>query len=179
MFCDDCGKNMATIFITQIENNKVVRKKLCEECARQSLMPQNALEFLALVPQMLSQAYETGWELQVSEDLKEEVLICEECATTITDVKETGKMGCPECYGAFAGPLMSLIRDIQVSDQHMGKIPLRSSELVQLKRKLVDLMNKLKVLVESEDFEVAAEVRDEIKTVEAQLLLSENGDSRG
>ncbi len=177
MFCDECHKNIASVFITQVENSNVVKKRLCEDCARQMMMPGSAIEFLAMIPQ--AGPLELGLDSLEVEDLKSDILVCSQCGTTISDLKETGRLGCPECYETFSEPLTAMFRELQYGDLHVGKIPNRCSVSVQMRRRLADLRNRLRELVESEDFEVAAEVRDEIKSLETQLAGGEGEDGRG
>lgn len=179
MFCDECHKNIASVFITQIENNNVVKKRLCEECARQMMVPGSAFEFLAMIPQFTPGPLELGLDSLEIEDLRSDILACGHCGTTLSDLKETGRMGCPDCYDAFAEPLGGMFRELQYGDLHVGKIPNRCSASVQMRRKLSDLKNRLRELVESEDFEVAAAVRDEIKSLETQLARGEGDDGHG
>lgn len=179
MFCDECHKKIASVFITQMENDNVVKKRLCEDCARQLMMPGGAFEFLAMIPQIVSGPLELGLDSLEIEDLRNEILACSRCGTTLSDLKETGRMGCPECYEAFAEPLGGMFRELQYGDLHVGKVPNRCSDSVQMRRRLADLRNRLRELVEREDFEVAAEVRDEIKSLETQLAGAEGDGHHG
>ncbi len=177
MFCDECHKNIASVFITQIENSTVVKKRLCEDCARQMMMPGSAFEFMAMIPQ--AGALELGFDNPEIEDLKGDILICGNCGTTLSDLRETGKLGCAQCYEAFSEPLSRMFVEVQYGDLHVGRIPNRCSPSVQMRRRLADLKNRLRELVEQEDFEVAAEVRDEIKSLETQLAGGEGEESHG
>ncbi len=177
MFCDECHKNIASVFITQIENNGVVKKRLCEDCARQLMVPGSTFEFLAVIPH--SAPLELGLEGLEVEDLKSEIIACNRCGTTVSDLKETGRLGCPRCYETFSEPLAGMFRELQYGELHVGRIPTRCSTSVQMRRRLSDLKTRLRELVEREDFEVAAEVRDEIKSLETQMAVGDGEDGHG
>ncbi len=177
MFCDECQKNIANVFITQVENNRVLKRRLCEDCARQFMTPSTLFELLAMLPG--TGAVEIGPDGFQIEDLKGDVAVCDECGTTLADLKETGRMGCPHCYEAFREALAGTLQEFQYGELHVGKIPNRCSASVQMRRRLADLRNRLRELVEREDFEVAAEVRDEIRSLETQLAGGEGDESHG
>ena len=40
--CDKCQKRQATVFLTQIQDGKITKRNLCEECAKEISQPENA-----------------------------------------------------------------------------------------------------------------------------------------
>jgi protein arginine kinase activator len=49
----------------------------------------------------------------------------------------------------------------------MGKVPKRYCEQVNIQRRVIELEEELKRAVEREEYERAAEIRDEIKNIRA------------
>jgi protein arginine kinase activator len=173
MFCEECHKNLANVFITQVENNTMIRKRLCEDCARQAMIAGSPMDVLSMLPQLLAGVGEPGTDAPMPEDLREDILLCLNCGSTLTDLRETGRLGCPECFEAFAEPLVSILPEIQHGLLHTGKTPANCPESVLMQRRLMDLRSRLTELVERENFEVAAEIRDQIKSLEEQLFRTE------
>ncbi|MHB8780272.1 MAG: UvrB/UvrC motif-containing protein [Candidatus Geothermincolia bacterium] len=169
MYCEECQKNPATVFMNQVENNILVKKRLCEDCARQLLLPGHTVDLLAMMPQLLAGAMEPGLDVTFPEDLRQDMVLCLNCGTTLTDLRETGRLGCEECFEAFAQPLSDILPAVQKSIMHCGKTPASCPPEVLIRRELLDLRSRLEQLVAREDFEVAAEIRDQIKTLENRL----------
>jgi protein arginine kinase activator len=88
---------------------------------------------------------------------------CPRCGFAQADFKKSGRLGCPECYKTFAEGLAGLLKTMHKGTRHMGKAP----EALKLSRETADrlryLQKKLAKAIEAEDFELAANVRDEIK----------------
>ncbi len=83
-------------------------------------------------------------------------------------------MGCQECYKYFGNELRPVIRKIQGSTAHSGKIPKRSGSDLARKRQIAQYKSELMRAIETEAFERAAELRDKIKELEQG-----NGNGRG
>ncbi|HZK01454.1 MAG TPA: UvrB/UvrC motif-containing protein, partial [Anaerovoracaceae bacterium] len=91
---------------------------------------------------------------------------CPQCGSTYNDFKRSGKLGCSVCYSTFNNMLAPLIKRIQGNNVHAGKIPKKSGSLIKLRKEIKSLKDQLQQLVETEEFEEAARVRDEIKELE-------------
>ena len=49
---------------------------------------------------------------------------CPGCRTSLAEFKETGRFGCPECYGHFAAQVRDLLPRVHAGAyQHRGKTP--------------------------------------------------------
>lgn len=94
---------------------------------------------------------------------------CPNCGVSFMDVRHTGKLGCPDCYQAFAGELEAALKRIHGNSRHTGKIPLRSGEKARIKKQVEDLKAQLQGAITAEDYEKAAEIRDLMKDIEKRL----------
>jgi protein arginine kinase activator len=94
---------------------------------------------------------------------------CQNCGVRFMDIRNTGKLGCPNCYQAFEDELESALKRIHGNSQHTGKIPLRSGEKTRIKRQVEDLKEQLQSAILAEDYEKAAEIRDALKEIEKKL----------
>ncbi len=163
MLCDHCGENEAVIHLTQIVDNQMGTFHLCEACAAEKgLEPDPEIPNFPLTD-FLAQM---GQEEQEPEET--EAGACDYCGLTLDDFKRTGRLGCSHCYVTFDGHLRGLFRRLHGGTQHVGKIylppdPTEAEKSEQLSR----LRRKLNAAVEREEFERAAELRDQIQALEA------------
>ena len=58
-------------------------------------------------------------------------------------------------------------RSIHGNVKHVGRAPLRMRKDREKKDKLTELRNQMKAAIEAENFELAASLRDEIRTMES------------
>ncbi len=163
MLCDHCGENEAVIHLTQIENNQMSTFHLCESCAAaKGLEPAANVGNLPL----------TEFLAQMGKGMLPEVSVdaggCAYCGMRLEEFKQSGRLGCPHCYVTFESQLKTLLRRLHGSTQHVGKVylPPDPSEASRQER-LAGLRRKLEKAVASEDFERAAQIRDQIRSMEA------------
>ncbi|MDI6785421.1 MAG: UvrB/UvrC motif-containing protein [bacterium] len=162
MFCDNCNKNEATIHYTEIINNKLIELHLCTSCAQNkglgSLSPHYSLANL------ISGLTEIDDHVVTSS--KEIEKACKACNMTYNDFKRLGLLGCNECYETFSKQIEQLLRKIHGTVYHAGKMPSKISKAVATEKKIIELKEKLKKLIELEEYEEAAKIRDKIKEIE-------------
>jgi len=92
---------------------------------------------------------------------------CPFCGLTFSDFRETGRLGCPQCYETYAVHLQKLLRRVHGGTQHVGKVYLPPDPTSSDRERRLDaLKRRLQRAVDSEDFERAAELRDEIRSLE-------------
>lgn len=91
---------------------------------------------------------------------------CPVCGHTWSDFSRSRKFGCGECYKTFRESAAQVLRQAHSSAQHMGKISSKSGAEVKAKRRLEELKRQLKEAVSKEDYETAAKLHAEIKTIE-------------
>lgn len=160
MMCDHCGQNEAIIHLTQIVDNQMTTKHLCEACAADTgLQPDSGLANLPL----------TDFLAQVSRQPADTSLVpCPFCGLKPEEFRRSGRLGCSQCWVSFESSLRSLVRRLHGGSQHIGKVYLPPNPTGEQRReRLVGLRRKLSRAVESEDFERAAEIRDLIRTIES------------
>lgn len=162
MLCDQCGEKEAVIHLTQIVDNQMGTFHLCETCAEEKgLEPESTMGDLPLTDFLaqMSQA-----ESATPSEAPQE---CEFCGLTLQDFKKTGRLGCSHCYVTFDEHLRSLFRQLHGGTQHVGKVylppdPTEAERADQLNR----LRRKLESAVQREEFERAAQIRDQIHELE-------------
>ena len=165
MKCENCGEVEAVIHLTQIENNEMTTCHLCEQCAAaKGLEPQDSPSSTFPLQEFLAQM---GGEEPVRDPSPVDEK-CAFCGLTFRGFREAGRLGCPHCYSAFEGHLRGLLSRIHNSTRHVGKVYLPPDPTAsQMERRLEGLRRQLERAVEAEDFERAADIRDEIRKIEA------------
>lgn len=162
--CEACGSRPATVHLTQVVDEKSITMHLCQECAEERGVtptppPGNVplADFLAKM----------GASTPKGSAPQEPDVACPFCGLTSTDFKKEGRLGCPQCYSTFEDSLRSLLRRIHGGTQHVGKVYLPPDPtLRETEMRLEALRKKLQRAIDAEDFERAAELRDEIKSLE-------------
>lgn len=162
MRCDQCGENEAVIHLTQIVDNEMGTFHLCEACAAdKGLEPEVSMDNLPLTDFLAQMSQEhTPAPTRGSTE-------CEFCGLTLDAFKKSGRLGCSHCYVTFDEHLRALFRQLHGAAQHVGKVYLppdptaaeRTEQVVRLRR-------KLEAAVQREEFERAAQIRDQIHELE-------------
>lgn len=168
MLCDICGKNQATVHLTEIINDQITELHLCEQCAQEK---SQEMEQQFGLSDLLAGMVEFD---KPSLEKETTALKCMNCKLTYADFKKIGRLGCGECYNTFKKHLAPLLKRIHGSNQHLGKSPLKISKGLKKKMDLQDLRLKLQKAIEEEAFEEAAKIRDEIKEWEKKLLQKDD-----
>ena len=162
MLCNICHKNPATVHLTEIVDGQMSELHLCEECAReksQAMEQQFGLsDLLAGMADFDKPKSETSAMVRAVK--------CPNCGLTYVDFKKIGKLGCGECYDAFRKYLGPLLKRIHGSTQHTGKSPLKVTKVLKKRMDIQELHNRLNKAIETEAFEEAAKIRDQIKELE-------------
>jgi len=169
MLCQRCQERQATVHVTQIMGGEKSGYHLCEQCAKEKgeLMNQalsHPFDFNQLLSGLLNMESSPGFSPPVAASLR-----CTSCGMTYAQFTKVGRFGCPDCYVNFSARLEPLLRRIQSSTSHTGKIPARSGEKVKLRKSLENLRRNLQDAIASEQFERAAEIRDQILELGEQL----------
>jgi len=164
MVCSVCGQTEATIHLTEILNNQMVEVHLCESCAEQKGADfKSHFDFNKL----LASLADFGAELKPERISK---LICKDCGMTYEEFGRTGRLGCANCYQAFEKLLLPLIKRVQRDMRHVGKVPSRTSGEAKQAFELRELQERLRKSIQSETFEEAARLRDQIQQLEGKLI---------
>ena len=170
MLCQHCQQREANVQIYQTENGHTTELHLCEVCAQQA----QEVSFIfqpVIVPEFLQALFGlTSTQPQPTEK------VCPKCGISFSKITKAGKLGCSSCYEAFETELEPLLRRIHGSGQNVGKIPVRQGSEIKSRLEERKLKEKLQVLIQQENFEEAALVRDQIRQLE-QRKGGENHDT--
>ncbi len=175
MLCEKCKKKEATIFYEETINGKSRSYSLCSDCAeamKQSgelYLNQGLGDSLLGVSPFGSIADNFfGGLFGLPENVRTSKKVCPLCHASFDDFRRNGKAGCPACYETFSGELQSTIRSIHGNLKHIGRSPAKFKKRQENKTRLEDLKSELKNAITAENFEKAAELRDQIRAIEAE-----------
>ncbi|MBU9889421.1 MAG: UvrB/UvrC motif-containing protein [Candidatus Omnitrophica bacterium] len=170
MICNICGKKEATVHLTEITNGQMIEVHICDSCAAEKGTEFktyfNFSDLLSNVPGLGDLIASTG---------KKESLLCKSCGMPYEEFSKDGRLGCPGCYDAFRKPLGAVIKQVQRAGFHVGKKPSKIAKNVRNVHDLRRLQERLRKSVETEAFEEAALLRDEIKQMEDKLKKGKKG----
>ena len=154
--CDKCDRP-AVHHSVHIVDGKKMEKHLCHEHAMDD-------------PEMI----EPGGDAPIHELLGtflkmhsgtpvQEEMACENCGLTYSQFREKSVLGCPACYTHLEPVLSPLLgRAHEGGSRHVGKTPKRSGASYRHQMQLSRLRKRLDDAVTAEDYELAANLRDEI-----------------
>ena len=87
--------------------------------------------------------------------------VCPTCGISEEEVARTGRVGCADCYREFAPLLTPYIRRIHGNATHTGRVPAKVA--ASPKRRREALEREMNEAIGTQNFERAAEIRDELK----------------
>ena len=154
MLCEECGERPAEVLMTTVINGESTTRHLCREC----LKKYQGGDLQAVLAAVLS----TMAQKQQVPDV-----ICPRCGCTYQEFQKTGMLGCAECYQAFRKELLPLIARVQGRSQHAGRRPPVSEEEQALQSRMEELRSRMEAAVAEENFEEAAQLRDEMRALSA------------
>lgn len=177
MLCEECQKREATVHYTKVVNSQKTEYHLCEQCAREkgeldfSLGFEPGFSIHNLLAGLLDMSNPS---LQVEKKATKDSQ-CPKCGMSYAQFSQSGRLGCGDCYAAFQRQLEPLLRRIQGTSTHGGKVPGRQGGTLKLEREIGRLSRELEKAVEQEEFEMAAELRDQIRELRQQLAEGQGG----
>ena len=161
MLCNVCKQNEAKVHLTQIVGDKMQKVDLCEACSREKGVGDPASYSLAEL--LLGQSLptdEVAPEIEAAADVETK---CPTCGYSQADFKKAGRFGCSDCYTTFGEGLGTMLKTMHKGLRHTGKVPAALQQAREAVQKLKTLQKRLEKAVAEENFEEAAQLRDEIK----------------
>jgi protein arginine kinase activator len=157
MKCQKCH-NPATLHITEVlGEGQFEELHLCDQCANKYLYEPQQKGSKGAGSEGIAESEETA-ALNQRE--------CPQCGIKFVEFRNTGRLGCPHDYQEFREELTPLLENIHGETRHVGKTPRRLPQNKQTQTELIQLRNRLKQAINKEDYEDAARLRDQIKTLE-------------
>ncbi len=154
------------MFLTQIVNAQVTELCLCESCAKaRGLFDPQALTFAEkFFPEELKERVDrivrelsgqTAGQSPAHRLPADIITQCPACGFTLEDYRRTSRLGCSDCYSFFA-------REFSALTGSGADTPHESDDGAPTREKLE---RQLREAIEREDYESAARLRDELKSL--------------
>ena len=159
MLCEECHKNTATVMITVMTGNETTTRHLCQECVEKMETSFAKGDMSSFLTSLLS---------ILSTQPREEVTKCDVCGLTSEEFQKTGKLGCAHCYEVFGDQLKPLLLRVHGRSQHAGRVPQTHVQLRAFEQSIQELKTRMDLAVLAENFEEAANLRDEIRALTDQ-----------
>lgn len=169
MLCQNCGKHEATTHIKSVVNGEYTQLHLCTGCAGKLGYGDVFSGFGFDLGDFFGNFFSKP-KTMVSSAKTER---CEKCGMSFEEIVKSGKIGCAGCYEKFYEMLLPSVQRIHGKTQHNGKTANVIEEKESIKEKtkeeiIAELQAEMKTAIEEQNFERAAEIRDEIKAKEAE-----------
>ena len=156
--CDQCDRP-AVVHEVTLKNGVKTEIHLCEEHAQEAgvSMPTHQPINKLLTQFVLSHSSRARAKSKSRKT-------CSGCGMTFARFRQTGALGCAECYEAFDEHLTPLIERAQNgATQHRGKTPSRAGASVDRQLLITQLVKELDQAVGAEQYERAAQLRDRLQ----------------
>jgi protein arginine kinase activator len=157
MLCNVCKKNEAKVHLTKIVGDKMQKVDLCEDCSKEKGVD-DPTSYSDLLLGLSTPPADAEPEPAAEPGVK-----CPECGYSQADFKKAGRFGCSECYAAFGDGLVTMLKTMHKGTRHTGKVPAALQQSRAEAQKLKQLQKRLEKAITEENFEEAAQLRDEIK----------------
>ena len=173
MLCEKCNQREATAHIRQNINGVQSEMHLCENCAAEiSGKFENEYgklfsDFGFGIDSMLGSIF--GQDFVSENLLSDNSERCPMCGTSLSAIRKTGNAGCSKCYEVFRSQFVPLISRIHGKTVHNGRIPASAEANISVKSHIEELEKELKNAVETQQFENAAKIRDQLNELRKSL----------
>ena len=161
MLCNVCKQNQAKIHLTTMVGDKMQKVDLCEDCSKEKGVDDPTSYSLA--DALLGQATADLAAIAESEPAAEPGVKCPTCGYSQADFKKAGRFGCSDCYATFGDGLEVMLKTMHKGVRHTGKVPAALQQSRAEAQKQKQLQKRLEKAIAEENFEEAAQLRDEIK----------------
>lgn len=171
MICPKCNQRLATVRYAEVVDGAVTERYLCPEClARMQRDAVPGFEIAAAAPAAAKPSPQ-----DVAESALRVQRPCPGCGMLLSDILDTGKVGCARCYEAFSTEIDDRLETLHHALQHRGKLAHVDDSKAQLRADLQTKRGLLRSVLKAEKYEEAARLRDEIKTLESALQSADAG----
>jgi len=160
MICDMCKLNEAKISVEQVADGVTKNIYLCPVCSQRLGFGMFSKTIDISITKILGSDDKDNDDGRKSDQ-------CPVCGLSFREIESKKMMGCPECFSFFKAEIMEILGKKKKNLKYSGFITdEQSSETFFETHSSEELHEELKKAVETEDYERAAALRDEIKALE-------------
>lgn len=137
---------------------------VCEKCVNQYCILNPKIESNSMASKIIS---------RIISYLKKEknVKKCPKCGITTEEIKDTGQLGCAECYDYYKCSIEHVLINFHGDTVHRGKSPkhLTEEKILGIKEDIRNLKTKMKKAISIENYEVAGVLKIKIQDLEEKI----------
>ena len=160
MICDMCKLNEAKVSVEQVADGVTKNIYLCPACSQRLGFGMFSETIDISITKILGDNGSDNDDGRKSEQ-------CPVCGLSFREIESKKMIGCPECSSFFKAEIMEILGKKKKNLKYSGFITdEQSSETFFETHSSEELHEELKKAVETEDYERAAALRDEIKALE-------------
>lgn len=159
MICELCNQNNATLHLTSIINGQKIERNVCTQCALKHGM--NGMGF------NIGNLF--GSFVKMPQEKTKSLYSCPECGMDLERFRENGRLGCTQCYEALREPLIPILEGIHGKCRHKGTVPEHMEKEFEEIQKMDLLRNELQECITMENYERAAQIRDEMRALSGEV----------
>ena len=171
MLCQKCHKRPGTIRYAEVVDGRVTDQFWCSECLARQRSGSDGFEISEVSP---TRPNRDSIHSVVSRVVRAQ-RACPACDTQLRKIIETNRVGCPTCYETFKDELKEMLSKQHDQTAHKGKAAHLTDARTQLRSDLRAKRALLRSVLKAENYEEAATLRDEIRSLETGLYMSESG----
>lgn len=165
MKCERCHEQEASVFLEQTINGESKSMHLCEDCAtvvkKEGLFEHTPFPFGT---DIFNDLFGFSAPVRIGSSAK----TCPDCGASFAVIRHEGKVCCPRCYETFAEELSPTVYSLHGKVTHTGRAPAGLRAKRDKKERLDTLNRELRHAIEQEEYEKAATLRDEIRTLKKE-----------
>ena len=105
MLCEECHQNEAVYTISVMMGEAMTQRHLCADCMAKmnmNIASGNMQKLLGAILNAINRGEQPEEGEKVPDDQPD--ITCPRCRMTLSKFIKTGRLGCPDCYQAFAAP---------------------------------------------------------------------------
>jgi len=162
MLCDKCKKYEACYHSTLIVNGESKSTHLCEHCATKEGVFNK--RYNSIFDEFRSLTNFLGFD-----DFEDKA--CPSCHWSLRQFKNSGLLGCSDCYNAFEDEIEDIVKRIQpYTENKLDNIEFKvETKDLTKEQKLITLKADLQKAIKEERYEDAGEINKEIKKLTKEL----------
>lgn len=164
MLCKSCLKNPASIKFTEVVDGKAIQHYLCPECYKALQETPSGFSFSVPSPTV------HGMDIEKTDPSagRKGHARCPGCGAMASQLLESAEAGCPSCFTTFNKEINTLLEGLQLGAVHRGKIFKCDNERLRHSKNMQEKRVLLRQMIQEENYEEAARLRDEITRMEAE-----------
>ena len=162
MLCDKCKKYEACYHSTLIVNGESKSTHLCEHCATKEGVFNK--RYNSIFDEFRSLTNFLGFD-----DFEDKA--CPSCHWSLRQFKNSGLLGCSDCYNAFEDEIEDIVKRIQpYTENKLDNIEFKvETKDLTKEQKLITLKADLQKAIKEERYEDAGVINKEIKKLSKEL----------